>query len=120
MFRSLNYVPTYFHWHDPSVRTTPAFTIGGMTRMYFWYLFRSPRAVFDELFGWKPWTAYRYILASILRKMGLSRRRTRGYIRDVFLPWNREWVKPKAAPSDSVSNSNRPAAPAVPAGSTGD
>ena len=40
MFRGLDYVPTYFRWHDPAVRTTPAFTIGGMTRMYFWYLLR--------------------------------------------------------------------------------
>ena len=93
MFRGLDYVPTYFKWHDKTVRTTPAFTIGGMTRMYFWYLFKSPRVVFQELYGWKPWTAYKYILVSILHNMGISRRRTRGYIRDVFKAWNskEEW-----------------------------
>lgn len=97
MFRGLDYVPTYFQWHDKAVRTTPAFTIGGMTRMYFWYLFKSPRAVFQELYGWKPWTAYKYILVSILHNMGISRRRTRGYIRDVFKAWNKEWVSPQSA-----------------------
>lgn len=97
LFRGLDYVPTYFKWHDKTVRTTPAFTIGGMTRMYFWYLFKSPRAVFHELYGWKPWTAYKSILMSILHNMGISRRRTRGYIRDVFKAWNKEWMSPQEA-----------------------
>jgi len=97
MFRGLDYVPTYFKWHDKTIRTTPAFTIGGMTRMYFWYLFKSPRKVFQELYGWKPWTAYKYILMSILHTMGINRRRTRGYVRDVFKAWNQEWVTPKEA-----------------------
>jgi hypothetical protein len=101
MFRGVNYVPTYFRWADSRVRTTPAFTIGGMTRMYFWYLLRSPRTVFDTLYGWKPWTAYRYILSSVLKNMGLARRRSRSYVRDVFLPWNNEWVKAKEPASDS-------------------
>jgi FADH2 O2-dependent halogenase len=105
---------------DPKVAArTIRFTIGGMTRMYFWYLFRSPRAVFNELYGWKPWTAYRYIFSSILRNMGLSRRRTRGYIRDVFLPWNKEWVvKPEDA---SPAPAKRlPPGPVVRAGSAAD
>ena len=42
MMRNLPYVPSYWRWHDPSSRTTPAFTLGGMTRMYFWYLLRAP------------------------------------------------------------------------------
>src|SRR5580658_2488418 len=95
MFRSLDYVPTYFRWHDPAVRTTPAFTVGGMTRMYFWYRLRSPRPVFDELYGWNPFTAYGYIFSSILKNMGLARRRSRGYIHDVFKAWNREWAAPE-------------------------
>ena len=73
------------------MRTTPAFTIGGMTRMYFWYLLKSPRKVFDALYGWKPLTAYGYVFSSILKSIRLARRRRRGYIRDVFLPWNSEW-----------------------------
>jgi tetracycline 7-halogenase / FADH2 O2-dependent halogenase len=96
MFRGLDYVPTYFKWDDRSVRTTPAFTIGGMTRMYFWYLFRSPKAVFKELYGWSPWTAYKYTFSSILKMTGLSRRRKRGYVRDTFKAWNLEWMRPKA------------------------
>lgn len=96
MFRGLDYVPTYFKWDDRSVRTTPAFTIGGMTRMYFWYLFRSPKAVFEELYGWSPLTAYKYTFSLILKMTGLSRRRTRGYVRDTFKAWNLEWMPPKA------------------------
>jgi FADH2 O2-dependent halogenase len=95
MFQSLNYVPTYFRWHDASVRTTPAFTVGGVTRMYFWYLFRSPRAVFEQLYGWNPMVAYSYIASSILSNMRLARRRSRAYIRDVFKAWNNEWVTPE-------------------------
>ena len=95
LFRGLDFVPTYFKWHDKSVRTTPAFTVGGMTRMYFWYLFKSPRKVFQELYGWRPWTAYKYVLMSILHTMGLNRRRTNSYIRDVFTAWNKEWMLPK-------------------------
>lgn len=108
LFASVDYVPAYFRWHDASVRTTPAFTVGGMTRMYFWYLFRSPRNVFQELYGWKPLTAYGYILSSILRKSGLARRRRRSYIRDVFKAWNREWAEPEHAPR---SPAFEPAAP---------
>jgi FADH2 O2-dependent halogenase len=97
MFQSLNYVPRYFRWHDSSVRTTPAFTIGGMTRMYFWYLFHSPRPVFEELYGWRPGTAYRYIFASIWKNIRLAIRRSRAYLRDVFKAWNREWAAPAQA-----------------------
>jgi FADH2 O2-dependent halogenase len=96
MFRGLDYVPTYFKWADRSVRTTPAFTIGGMTRMYFWYRLRAPKAVFQELYGWSPVTAYKYIFGSILKMTGLSRRRTFSYVRDVFKAWNLEWRRAKA------------------------
>jgi tetracycline 7-halogenase / FADH2 O2-dependent halogenase len=94
MFRSLNFVPSYFRWHDPSVRTTPAFTIWGMTRMYFWYLLRSPRQVFQELYGWKPTTAYFYIFRTLCRNAALGWRRAFGYARDTFRAWNREWTIP--------------------------
>jgi FADH2 O2-dependent halogenase len=115
MFRGLDYVPTYFRWADRSVRTTPAFTIGGMTRMYFWYLLKAPKAVFQELYGWSPITAYKYIFGSILKMMGLSRRRTYGYVRDVFKPWNLEWRRPQPdKPSPSVPPLEALAVPATP------
>jgi hypothetical protein len=98
LFKGVNYVPTYFKWHDTSVRTTPAFTIGGMTRMYFWYLFKSPRCVFQDLYGWKPLTAYGYIFSAIMKNVRLARRRRRGYIRDVFMPWNKEWTDVEQSP----------------------
>jgi len=120
LFRGLDYVPTYFQWHDKVVRTTPAFTIGGMTRMYFWYLFKSPRAVFEELYGWKPFTAYKYIFMSILHTMGLNRRRTNSYIRDVFKAWNKEWVRPKEAqPAMAPARARVSVSVAVPAAQTG-
>lgn len=102
MFRSLDYVPTYFRWHDPAVRTTPAFTIGGMTRMYFWYRLRSPRQVFEDLYGWNPLTGYGYIFSSILKNMRLARRRSRGYIRDVFQAWNPEWKEAEHLPRSAA------------------
>jgi tetracycline 7-halogenase / FADH2 O2-dependent halogenase len=109
MFRGLNYVPTYFKWHDASVRTTPAFTIGGMTRMYFWYLFKAPRAVFNELYGWKPWTAYAYIFSSIFKHSKIQRRRSRGYVRDVFKAWNQEFTEPDQLPRPTASAKLQPA-----------
>jgi hypothetical protein len=115
MFRGLDFVPTYFKWHNKAVRTTPAFTIGGMTRMYFWYLFKSPRLVFQELYGWKPWTAYKYILVSILHNMSISRRRTRGYVRDVFKAWNKEWVSPQGAQVATAPARASVSVPAAPA-----
>jgi tetracycline 7-halogenase / FADH2 O2-dependent halogenase len=108
MFRGLDYVPTYFRWHDAAVRTTPAFTVGGMTRMYFWYRLFSPRPVFEELYGWKPLTAYSYIFSSILKNMGLARRRSRGYVRDVFKAWNHEWKEPEQLPRSAAPESRAP------------
>ncbi len=58
-FKGLSYLPTYWKWHDPTVRTTPAFTVWGMTKMYLWYYFRAPKAVRQQLYGWSPVTAYK-------------------------------------------------------------
>jgi hypothetical protein len=62
-----------------------------MTRMYFWFLFRSPRHLRKPLFDWNPFTAYLYIAKSVLENSRLSRRRNRFYIRDVFRAWNADW-----------------------------
>ena len=91
LFKSIKYFPTYFRWHESSSRTTPAFTIWGMTRMYLWFLFRSPRHLRKPLFDWNPFTAYLYIVRSVLENSRLSRRRNRFYIRDVFRAWNADW-----------------------------
>jgi len=92
LFKDLAYVPTYFHWHDPSVRTTPAFTLWGMTRMYLWYYFRTPRALRKRLYGWSPFTAYGVVLKSLLANRRLALRRKRSYVRDVFKAWNDDWT----------------------------
>ncbi len=91
LFKDLPFVPTYFRWHDPSVRTTPAFTLWGMTRMYFWYFFRTPRAMRKRLYGWSPLTAYGVVFKSLLTNRRLALRRKRSYVRDVFKAWNNDW-----------------------------
>ncbi|HEY6331800.1 MAG TPA: tryptophan 7-halogenase [Blastocatellia bacterium] len=96
-FKGLTYLPTYWRWDDPTVRTTPAFTLWGMTRMYSWYYFRAPKAIHRALYDWSPFTAYKYILKSILTSNRDSRRRTLTFVRDVFKAWNRDWV-PKKSP----------------------
>lgn len=106
LFRSMEYFPDYFRWYDPSVRTTPAFTAWGMTKMYFWYLLRAPRPVFNELFGWKPHTAYLYILGSMWKNSRLASRRNRTYIRDVFKAWNTEWKTEDNVSAAAPANRN--------------
>src|SRR5262249_57010144 len=90
-----------FRWHDPSVRTTPAFTLWGMTRMYFWYFLRTPRELRKRLYGWSPITAYGVVLRSLLENRRLALRRRRSYVRDAFKAWNDDWtaevVEPPAA-----------------------
>jgi tetracycline 7-halogenase / FADH2 O2-dependent halogenase len=96
LFKGIKYLPTYWRWHERVVRTTPAFTIWGMTKMYFWFLFFAPGHLRKPLFGWNPLTAYKYILTSILDNNGASRRRKRSYIRDVFKAWNSDWIPGKS------------------------
>jgi FADH2 O2-dependent halogenase len=100
LFKGIEYLPTYWHWHQASVRTTPAFTIWGMTRMYIWFLLFAPRATRKLLFGWRPLTAYNYVLSSILENNRASKRRKRSYIRDVFKAWNLDWLSAKSAESN--------------------
>lgn len=102
LFKGIKYVPTYWRWHDPAVRSTPAFTLWGMTRMYIWFLLFAPADLRRPLFGWNPLTAYRYVFGSILENNGLSRRRKRSYIRDVFKAWNTDWLP--GSPPTSTSH----------------
>lgn len=109
LFKGIEYLPTYWHWHEASVRTTPAFTIWGMTRMYIWFLLFAPRAVRRLLFGWRPLTAYNYVLGSILNNNRAAKRRKRSYIRDVFKAWNLDWLSAKSG----EPNGHRPASDMV-------
>jgi FADH2 O2-dependent halogenase len=99
LFKPIKYLPTYFRWHEATTRTTPAFTLWGMTRMYFWFLWFSPKHLRKPLFDWNPFTAYLYIARSVLENRKLSRRRNRHYIRDVFRAWNGDWKPEPPAPS---------------------
>jgi FADH2 O2-dependent halogenase len=91
LMKDLPYVPTYFRWHDPRVRTTPAFTVWGMTRMYCWYYLRTPRELRRRLYGWSPLTAYGVILRSLRENSRRALQRKRRYVRDVFRAWNDDW-----------------------------
>lgn len=93
LWKDVDFVPTYFDWSNPEVRSTPAFTVTGVTKMYFWYLLRSPKEIYRALFDWSPITAYRYILRSIWDTRKSTGRRRRQYVRDVFKAWNRDWSK---------------------------
>ena len=95
LFKPINYVPKYWRWHELTSRSTPAFTVWGMTKMYIWYLLFSPREVFRTLYGWSPLTAYAYVLRSMWDDRRLSHRRARLYVRDVFRAWNTDWIGPK-------------------------
>ncbi|HTQ80290.1 MAG TPA: FAD-dependent oxidoreductase [Thermoanaerobaculia bacterium] len=103
LFIGIKYCPTYWRWPDKSVRTTPAFTVWGMTKMYFWYFFNAPRHVRKAMWDWSPLTAYRYILGSILDSRRSAARRRRHFLRDVFRAWNTDWspepVARKGAPA---------------------
>jgi FADH2 O2-dependent halogenase len=96
LFKGIKYVPTYWRWHEAVVRTTPAFTLWGMTKMYFWFMLFAPKELRQPLWGWSSFTAYKYILGSIMENNRASRRRKRSYIRDVFKAWNREWLPAKS------------------------
>jgi FADH2 O2-dependent halogenase len=91
LMKDLPFVPTYWRWHDPRVRTTPAFTVWGMTRMYAWYFLRTPRALRKRLYNWSPLTAYGVILRSLRQNSRLALSRKRRYVRDVFRAWNDDW-----------------------------
>lgn len=93
IWRHAHVVPTTWDWSNPQVRTTPAFTVWGVTKLYFWYRLRAPRSIDRALFGWSPITAYRYILRSIWEISRSSTRRRRQYVRDVFKAWNRDWSR---------------------------
>jgi hypothetical protein len=68
-----------------------------MTKMYYWYYFRSPKAIRKALLNWSSWTAYKAIFGSMLESDRNSRSRTLRFIRDVFKAWNREWLPKKRA-----------------------
>lgn len=91
LFKGINYCPSYWKWDDAKVRSTPAFTIWSMTRMYFWYRFNAPKHVRKLMYDWSPVTAYLYIFKSILTNNKLSRKRKKKFNRDVFKAWNTDW-----------------------------
>ena len=90
-FKGIKYLPDYWRWHDANSRSTPAFTLWGMTKMYFWFQLYSPKELRKPLFDWNSFTAYKYIFAAMRRSTKLARRRKYSYIRDVFKAWNFDW-----------------------------
>lgn len=91
LFETMNFTPTFWRWHDVRVRSTPTFTLWGMTKMYFWYLLRAPKHIRKLMMGWNPLTAYGLVFNSILESYNHSRKRRKRYVRDVFKSWNQDW-----------------------------
>lgn len=128
MFKDLPLVPTYFRWHEATSRTTPAFTVWGMTRMYFWYRLRAPRALRKRLYDWSPLTGYAVILRSLFANSRAASRRKWGFVRDVFRAWNDDWRidlddaraarRAAPAPAPAYAAAKAAAAPAAPATAT--
>ncbi len=92
LFKETNHVPHSWRWHDPAVRATPAFNVWGMTRMYFWYVFKAPRHVRKQLYDWSAWTGYKYVFNALRAERRRARRQQKTYVRDVFKAWNRDWA----------------------------
>ena len=90
-FKGIKYLPDYWRWWEADSRSTPAFTLWGMTKMYFWFQFYSPKELRRPLFDWNSFTAYKYIFKAMLHSNKVQRRRRHSYIRDVFKAWNLDW-----------------------------
>jgi len=110
-FKGINYVPTYWRWDDPNMRTTPAFTLWGMTKMYFWYYLVAPKEIHRALYNWSPFTAYRVIFKSMWDSSAAARDRSHRFIRDVFKAWNREWLPEKPRNAVTVVSAAEEVAP---------
>ena len=112
LFKETNHVPHSWNWHDPAVRTTPAFNVWGMTRMYFWYVFKAPRHVRKQLYNWSAWTAYKYVFKAMLAECKRAKRQRTSYVRDVFKAWNRDWTREQESTQPLAAFERRVANPA--------
>jgi tetracycline 7-halogenase / FADH2 O2-dependent halogenase len=84
LFTNMNYCPSYWKWDQMSSRTTPAFTVGEMTKMYLWYYFKAPKHIREKFYNWSPLTAYKYIWNSMRSNKKSNQRRKSSYSREIF------------------------------------
>ncbi|MCB9765667.1 MAG: tryptophan 7-halogenase [Alphaproteobacteria bacterium] len=83
--------PDYWQWGDKAVRSTPAFTVGGLLRLRWWFLRNAPPALAQRIFAWKVSVALRYLTREVLRQRRKARSRSRRYLRDALRSWNSDW-----------------------------
>ena len=53
LFKDMNYCPTYWNWDNPNSRSTPAFTVTELMRMYLWYQRKAPKHIREYFFHWR-------------------------------------------------------------------
>jgi len=83
LFRTADYLPRYFKWHDKNVRTTSTFTLLDLTRMFFWYTKFSPDGVADDLISFRFGGFMNYAWKRLRRDQPHTGARRR-YVRDSF------------------------------------
>jgi tetracycline 7-halogenase / FADH2 O2-dependent halogenase len=87
LFKDINYFPSYYEWQNPSVRTTPVYTLWELLKLHFWYLRHSTRHVNEQLL-WNPVQTCLYAIRSARDNRRRSLQRNRTYLRDMFRTWN--------------------------------
>ena len=97
LFAEAKYLPSYFKWHDKSVRSTTTFTVPQFARMYFWYSFFAPKEVREKILNCKMTGVIGYTVKSLRVDRAKTKSRKR------FL-WDTFFAKRK-------SKANRPKQP---------
>ena len=83
LIADLDYLPSYYNWHRKEVRSTPAYTVPDMTKMYLWFAFFAPKEVRKDLMGSKLSGVFSYTWKNLKQhRARVSSRRS--YLRDIF------------------------------------
>ncbi|KIG18004.1 putative halogenase [Enhygromyxa salina] len=92
VLREVQFCPSYWRLEDPSVRTTPPYTMTQMLRAYVWYHRNASPEVRDLMVGFKPLTASRHVLSAFYDNSRRGLRRQALFMRDSLRAWNRDWL----------------------------
>ncbi|PRQ08998.1 NAD(P)/FAD-dependent oxidoreductase [Enhygromyxa salina] len=91
LLREVDFCPSYWRLDDPSVRTTPPYTMTQMLRAYVWYHRNASPNVRELMVGFKPLTASRHVLSAFYDNSRRGLRRQALFMRDSLRAWNRDW-----------------------------
>jgi len=84
LYAGLNYLPSYFHWHDKRYRSTPTFTLPQNSRLYLWYALHAPKPIRKVLMDWNLWGAYSYTYKTFMDQRRRLKNRKRKFFRETF------------------------------------